>query len=72
MELTKDWYRSKTIWGALIALVSTLARLAGVDLGLADQAELVDAALSLSAGLGAVLSLYGRISATRAIGRKGG
>lgn len=69
MDMTKDWYRSKTIWGALVALFATALRVAGIDLGLAEQAEAVDAALSLATGAGALLSLYGRLSARAAIGK---
>ncbi len=33
MDLVKNWYQSKTIWGALIAVAASALQLAGLGLG---------------------------------------
>ena len=64
---TKPWYQSKTIWGALIAMAAPLARHVGLDLPLADQAELADLMTVLAGTFGALLALYGRLTATKGV-----
>lgn len=64
---TKPWYQSKTIWGALIAMAAPLTRYVGLDLPLAEQAELADLLTVLASTFGALLALYGRLTATKAV-----
>jgi hypothetical protein len=66
MEL-KDWYRSKTIWGALVAIFASCANLAGFDFGAQDQKEIVDALTTIAAAFGGVIAVYGRISAQKRV-----
>lgn len=63
----KPWYQSKTIWGALIAMAAPLARYVGLDLPLAEQAELADLMTVLAGTFGALLALYGRLTATKGV-----
>ncbi|MBV2182968.1 MAG: hypothetical protein KUL88_00280 [Rhizobium sp.] len=65
----KQWYLSKTVWGALIAMAAPLLRHAGVEMGLAEQADLADALATLAGAFGGVLAIYGRVRATRSIGQ---
>ncbi|MCM2477624.1 hypothetical protein HGO38_29690 [Rhizobium sp. CG5] len=67
MQDLKLWYQSKTIWGALVAVASSLLGLAGVHLGLDEQGDLADLLVGLGGSLGGLLALYGRISAKTGI-----
>lgn len=59
----KPWYASKTIWGALVALLSQLSLFLGVEITAGDQAEILTAGLQIVGGLGALYAVYGRIVA---------
>ncbi len=63
----KAWYQSKTIWGALVSILASL--LAGFDVHLdpAVRQEAVDAFYQASAVIGALVAIYGRLSAETAI-----
>lgn len=67
---TKQWYLSKTIWGAVIMLLATVLKATGlVDLTATEQGQLVDQLYSLAfAGselVGFALVIWGRISASK-------
>ncbi|CCF18637.1 conserved exported protein of unknown function [Pseudorhizobium banfieldiae] len=70
MDGMKTWYQSKTVWGALIAVAASIAQVAGVDLAPDVQDDMADLAIALGGALGGALSIYGRISASTAIGRR--
>ncbi|MBB6180851.1 hypothetical protein [Pseudorhizobium flavum] len=70
MDGMKTWYQSKTVWGALIAVAASIAQMAGVDLAPDVQNDIADLAIALGGALGGALSIYGRISASTAIGRR--
>lgn len=70
MDGSKTWYRSKTVWGALIAVAASLLQVAGVDLTPEVQSDLADLAIAFAGAIGGALSIYGRISAQALIGRK--
>lgn len=65
---SKHWYLSKTIWGAIIALLATILKAAGVPLPDDVQADMVDLALTLAGSCGAMLAIYGRVKAQTGIG----
>jgi hypothetical protein len=69
MDGTKQWHRSKTVWGALIAVGASLLQAAGVELTPDVQNDLADLAIAAAGIIGGGLSIYGRISASAAIGR---
>ena len=62
-ENSKTWLQSKTIWGALIAIVASVASLAGVEIEAGEQAEILDGIISLVAAGGGILAIIGRIAA---------
>lgn len=68
MNDIKPWYQSKAIWGALIAVGSSVVNASGVDLGVDDQGQLADAAVTLAGTIGGLVALYGRVSAKNRIG----
>ncbi len=60
----KPWYLSKTIWGSLIAVAAALAATAGITIDGQNQQVISDAILQVIAAAGALLSIYGRLTAT--------
>lgn len=72
---TKAWWKSAGVWGSLVAVAAGGAGMLGYSISPEDQAHLVNAAtksvelgtaaLSLFGGL---VSLWGRIRATKRIG----
>ncbi len=69
MDLTKQWYQSKTVWGALIAVTASLLQAVGVDLTPDVQNDIADLAIALAGIVGGATSIYGRIAASTVIGR---
>ncbi|KJF69499.1 MULTISPECIES: hypothetical protein [Rhizobium] len=67
MDTTKPWYQSRTIWGALIAVFAPLFSIAGLNLPAGLQGELAEGLVTVAGGIGGLIALYGRLSATRAI-----
>lgn len=67
MNDVKTWYQSRAVWGAIAALASTLVRASGHDPGIEGTQVMVDAALNVTTGVGALVALYGRIAATHRI-----
>jgi len=63
----KNWYSSKTIWGAVISVVASVLHFTGIELGAADKSQLVDAIVNISGALGGLLAVYGRVTARAAI-----
>ncbi len=68
MTDTKPWWQSKTLWGAIVTLGSTVLGLAGLDFGDVDSDTLIDVLTSLGAAIGGVLAIFGRITAKNRIG----
>lgn len=75
MNSTKSLIKSKTFWGAVIAIAASLAGVFGFEISPADQQDLIslyDQALaawdSIAVVAGGLLAIYGRITATRRIG----
>ncbi|MCB1386565.1 MAG: hypothetical protein KDJ80_11585 [Nitratireductor sp.] len=60
----KPWYLSKTIWGSLVAIAAALASALGVSLDAASQAEITEVIVQLAGAAGALIAIYGRLSAT--------
>jgi len=64
MNDVKGILQSKTVWGAALAVIATLAQLAGYDIGdtnfLAEQ---------IVAVIGGLLAIYGRVTAVTKIGK---
>lgn len=68
MEDIKQWYLSKTVWGALIAVLASAARPMGLDLDVGMQAEMADSLVSLAGALGGLIAIYGRMAAHKRLG----
>jgi hypothetical protein len=78
MSETKSLFRSTTFWGAAVAVLGALAGLFGLEMSAADQADLTSLANqllgiwdSLVVIAGALLAIYGRVTARKTIGWMG-
>ncbi len=67
MEDVKQWYLSKTVWGALLALGASVLQFTGIQIGAADQSAIADSAVSIAGAVGGLIAIYGRLTATSAI-----
>jgi len=56
----KPWYKSKTIWGSIVAVLALVAGAFGYSVGPDAQAEIVT---SLVGVVGGAFAIYGRIKA---------
>jgi hypothetical protein len=66
MMYNKNWYKSKTIWGGIIAVVASI-------FGVVLPTDLTNGSIDLPniiAAAGGVLAVYGRARATAAIAPK--
>ena len=61
----KPWYLSRTVWGGVLAIVASLANLAGFGIGGAEQAELADRITAFLAAVGGIVAVAGRLAAQR-------
>jgi hypothetical protein len=68
MNDSKQWYESKTVWGALVAILASLMQAAGVHFDVAGQDQLADSLVAISGALGGLIALYGRMSADKRLG----
>ena len=60
----KEWYHSKTIWGALVAVGASAFGAMGYQLDASAQNDLSNAMVQLVGAIGALVAIYGRLSAT--------
>lgn len=67
MDETKSWYMSKTVWGGLIAVAAGAAGAFGYTVAPDDQAQIVDAAVVVATLVGGLLSVFGRVMASKAV-----
>lgn len=65
---TKSIFASKGVWGGAIAVLAALAGLFGYAVSPEQQAQIVETAALVASGIGGLVSLWGRIAATRRIG----
>lgn len=67
----KHWYKSKTIWGGVVAVGAGVAGMFGFHLDATLQQTLVDYGASLFSLFGGGVAIYGRLKATATIGKAG-
>lgn len=73
MDNSKAWYESSGVWGGVVVLVTTVLQTA--QLITMEEANIIikdapNALTNLAVSLGAILSIYGRVRATKVIGPK--
>ncbi|MCC0033943.1 MAG: hypothetical protein H6887_01600 [Hoeflea sp.] len=64
----KAWWQSKTLWGAIVTIASSILGLAGLELGEADAETLTGLLTSLGAAIGGIIAIVGRLKAKSRIG----
>jgi len=64
---TKKWYASKTIWGSIFMLVALILSGFGYTLNADDQITLADIATAIGGAVGVVLTIIGRVTASKKI-----
>jgi hypothetical protein len=69
MSDMKTLFSSKTFWGALVAVLAGASSLFGYQLAAEDQAEIVNAVSGIAAAAGGLVAIYGRVVASKRIGR---
>lgn len=65
---SKQWYQSKTVWGALIAIMASLLQASGIDFDATGQEQAADSLVAISGAVGGLIALYGRMSADKRLG----
>lgn len=68
MENMKQWYLSKTVWGALVAILAGLLPVMGMELDAGAQSQLADDFVSLVGAVGGLVAVYGRLTAEKRLG----
>lgn len=68
MDEMKQWYLSKTVWGAVIAILASLLPATGLQLDTGTQGQLADNLVSLAGAIGGLLAIYGRLTAEKRLG----
>ena len=68
MEDVKQWYLSKTVWGALVAILASLLPAMGMGLDAGAQGQLADDLVSLAGAIGGLIAIYGRLMAEKRLG----
>lgn len=69
MSDAKPWWQSRTMWGLVIAAVATILKSFGVELDAGFQDQLVEIGLTVGTAAGLILAAWGRLKATRPIGK---
>lgn len=64
----KNVFASKTVWGAALAVAGSVASLFHLNFGAVDQAATIDAVYAIAGGIGGLIAVWGRITATKKIG----
>lgn len=66
---TKPIWQSKTVWGAGVAILASLAGLFGYTFSPDDQGVLIELITTVVTAGGGLLAVYGRVVATKPIGK---
>ena len=67
MSGTTMWWQSKTLWGAIVAMLAGTATLAGISLDASMQDQLVELIIGVANLVGGGLTWWGRVTATTKI-----
>lgn len=67
MKDTKSLLKSKTFWGSVITAGAGISAIFGLDIAPAEVTQLVEGIVVF---FGLVLTIYGRITAVKTIGKK--
>jgi dihydrodipicolinate synthase/N-acetylneuraminate lyase len=65
--MEKKWYKSKAVWGGLIAVLAAIASAFGYAISPEEQDTIIEAVIAVVGGVGGVLAVYGRVKADSTI-----
>jgi len=65
--MPKEWYKSKTVWGGIIAVGAAIAGAFGISLDVATQYQISDYIVVGVGAVGGLLAIYGRVKAEQSI-----
>ncbi len=68
-EPVKAWWESKTIWGAVVNVVFSMVGFFGYAIDPSLQEPTTQALLALGVAVGGAVTIYGRVIATKRIGK---
>jgi hypothetical protein len=72
MEKTKPWYKSKTIWGAIVTVIfSLLSLFTNINVSEQMKQQAVDLIMNTVTLAGGILAFIGRLKADAKIGSGG-
>jgi hypothetical protein len=71
MDGDKQWWQSRAVWSSIVAALSGAAMLFGFNVGAETQVELTETILLGVGVAGSLAAIWGRIKATKTIGKKG-
>ncbi len=69
MPEVKTLFTSKTFWGAFVAMLAGVLSIFGYHVSPGDQAELINSVSGIAGAAGGLFAIYGRIVASKRIGR---
>lgn len=69
MDGNQPWYASKTVWGGIVALLAGVAAAFGYVVDEAVQVDTATAITAFASAIGGLVAVYGRIKATKKIGK---
>lgn len=67
MTTIKPWYLSKTIWAAIITILTSIAGLTGLPVALIDNGALADAIIQGITAIMGLIAIFGRVNAREKI-----
>ena len=70
LQSNKDWWKSRSIVGSLLTLVSIALMRFGIDLDSATLQQILDVVLEIGQIITVLIAIWGRVSATKLIGRR--
>ena len=65
----KPWYASRSVWGGVVALLSAVGGAFGFVVAPEAMTGLTEALVLLGTSVGSLVALYGRVVATKKIGK---
>ena len=68
MDETKSIFASKTFWGAIVAALSGMAGIFGVDVSGPEQEAIVSGIAAVGVAVGTVIAIVGRMKADKRVG----
>ena len=68
MNGTKKWWESKTLWGSIIAILAAVVQIFGYQITPEMQQQLLSQITAVTAGIGGLIAMYGRLKASKKIG----